>query len=190
MNFIFASKFTYNIVFMPLEHFKKILKFSLILTTFFTLLFRIFRLVKVGMTPVGQKLDVIDPWSYYKDNLHAIRSGKRGHLPIFTLIYIIIPRGGEFNGGLKSGRANKYHSICPHIYFDKTSFFGGKDWSDPPICSRDPICSYYVENLELKSKLQRQSNIFPLSPITERSRMEGHFFGIIRWLDYRAIIWV
>ena len=55
MNFIFASKFAYTLIFMPLEHFQTILKFSLILTTFFTLLFRTFRPLKVGMTPLAQK---------------------------------------------------------------------------------------------------------------------------------------
>ena len=61
------------------------------------------------MTPLGQKFDVIDPLGYYKDNLHVIRSRKRGHFSIFTLIYIIIPRGGGLMGGQKSERAKKYH---------------------------------------------------------------------------------
>ena len=52
-----------------------------------------------------------------------IRSGKRGHLPIFTLIYIIIPRGGGFNGGVqKSERAKNI-----------TKMFAGKNYSHRPI---------------------------------------------------------
>ena len=42
MKFIFASKFTYNFIFMPLEHFQEIFKFSLILITFLPYFFALF----------------------------------------------------------------------------------------------------------------------------------------------------
>ena len=77
-------------------------------------------------------------------------------------------------------------SICPHIVLDKTSFFGGKDWSDPLKMFEGPYLFLLRRKLRVKvhghreTELQRQSNIFPFSPITERSRMGGNFFGIIR----------
>ena len=55
MNFMFASKLTYTLIFMPQLHFYKILKCSIILTTFFTIIVSLFRPVKVAKTRLGQK---------------------------------------------------------------------------------------------------------------------------------------
>ena len=68
----------------------------------------------------------------------------------------------------------------------KLHFLGVRIGLTPSKCSRVPICSYYVENLELKFMASEKLSFkdkaifFPFPPITERSRMGGNFFGIIR----------
>ena len=55
MNFIFASKLTYTISFMPLEHFQTILKFF---DDFDHIFYLTFRPLKVSMTPLGRKFEL------------------------------------------------------------------------------------------------------------------------------------
>ena len=66
--------------------------------------------------------DVIDPRGYHNENLHVIRNRKRGHLPMFALINIIITRSGWLRGGRKSEKGKNI-----------TKMFASKNYSHGPI---------------------------------------------------------